>query len=133
MGSPKIEAFYHMKRVPDPEFKSYFATISELESKTYKTRVNRENRNRDYSKFAISKEECDIIILQNIYKARSLSDSCHPYDNKEIALPNLSSVLDKQLCIMQTEKFVYVLCTCIFHIIEFNPKLVDINCYNENT
>lgn len=130
---PMVEAFYHMKSVPDPKFKSYFTMISELERKTYKTRVNRESRNRDYSKFAISKEECDIIILQNICKAWSLLDSCYSYDHKEVALPDLSSVLGKQLSIMQTEKFVYVLCTCIFHVVEFNPKLVDINSYNEYT
>jgi hypothetical protein len=66
LNYPMVESFYHMKSIPDAEFNSYKTSIEEL--KTYKQRVNSENRNHDYSKFAINRTECNIVIRQNIDK-----------------------------------------------------------------
>ena len=66
---PMVEAFYHMTSIPDLNFNTYNATLNELSAGTYKARVNRENRNHDYRKFAATKEECNIVIRQNISKA----------------------------------------------------------------
>ena len=35
--------------------------------------MNRENRNHDYTKFAVTREECNIVIKQNIDKGRMIS------------------------------------------------------------
>lgn len=45
---PMVEAFYHMKSIPDEAYNSYIATLDELKKKLYKTRVAAENRNHDY-------------------------------------------------------------------------------------
>jgi len=66
---PMVESFYHMKSIPDEEYDSYTVSMDELIAKSYKQRVNRENRNHDYSKFAINKRECNVVIHQNINKS----------------------------------------------------------------
>src|SRR5690606_34418543 len=73
LNYPMVEAFYHMKNIPDPDYNSYTVSMDELRSKTYKQRVNSENRNRDYSKFAVNRMECNIVIQQNIDKAWKLT------------------------------------------------------------
>ncbi|MDR0424596.1 MAG: hypothetical protein LBH39_03950 [Clostridiales Family XIII bacterium] len=69
---PMVEAFYHMASIPDPKFDSYYASLDELRAGGYKARVNRENRDHDYRKFAATKEECSVVIAQNMDKAWGL-------------------------------------------------------------
>lgn len=69
---PMVESFYHMKAIPDDDYFSYTADINELKARSYKARVNSENRNHDYTKFAVNRKECNIVIKQNIEKAYML-------------------------------------------------------------
>lgn len=62
---PMVEAFYHMTSIPDLNFNTYNATPNELSAGTYKARVNRENRNHDYRKFAATKRR-----VQYCYQAK---------------------------------------------------------------
>lgn len=41
LNYPMVEAYYHMKSIPDPEFDSYTVSLEELTGHTYKGRVNR--------------------------------------------------------------------------------------------
>lgn len=66
LNYPMVESFYHMKSIPDDDYWSYTATMQELSNHIYKSRVAAENRNHDYSKFAVNKSECNIVIKQNI-------------------------------------------------------------------
>jgi hypothetical protein len=118
---PMAEAFYHMASIPDPNFDSYCATLDELIAGEYKARVNRENRNRDYRKFAATKDECDIVIAQNINKARRIVDG-DPVDDSNPSQPEL---LSAQLNFIRNTKRVAVLCTCVFFIPEYNPILLE--------
>jgi len=118
LNYPMVEAFYHMKSIPDNEYDSRTASVSEL--RTYKTRVNAENRNHDYSKFAINKTECDIVINQNIHKGLMISNS-----EKDGSTPDLFSILSQQLKMIEKNSVMHVLCTCVFYVIDYNPKLVD--------
>jgi len=68
LNYPMIEAFYHMSAIPDLNYNVRNVVLSELRNHTYKQRVNEENRNRDYSKFAVTRDECSIVIRQNIEK-----------------------------------------------------------------
>lgn len=120
LNYPMVEAYYHMKSIPDELYNTYKASFYELKQGTYKQRVNRENRNHDYTKFAINKEECDIVIKQNIKKAYKIINKDCTY--KEI--PENVEILNKQLEEMQINHSVFVLCTCVFYIAEYNPKLI---------
>lgn len=66
---PMVEAFYHMKSIPDNDFDIYTSSMEELKSRQYKRRVNLENRDRDYGKFIKNRNECSTVIRQHIAKA----------------------------------------------------------------
>lgn len=120
---PMVEAFYHMKSIPDEKYNDYIVSLSELSQRIYKQRVNLENRNHDYSKFAISREECSIVIRQNIDKAWNISKMEKPH-GEEISIPELAEVLRNQLSKLEVEKAISVLCTCAFYIVEYNSKFI---------
>jgi hypothetical protein len=82
--------------------------------------VNRENRNHDYRKFAATKEECNIVIGQNISKSWWLVGN-EPGDN---LLPAQVEMLAAQLNCIQSDRRVAVLSTCAFFIPEYNSKLI---------
>ena len=95
---PMVEAFYHMTSIPDLNFNTYNATLNELSAGTYKARVNRENRNHDYRKFAATKEECNIVIRQNISKAWLVVG-----DPEDDMPPSQAEILNTQLNSIQNE------------------------------
>ena len=95
---PIVEAFYHMTSIPDLNFNTYNATLNELSAGTYKARVNRENRNHDYRKFAATKEECNIVIRQNISKAWLVVG-----DPEDDMPPSQAEILNTQLNSIQNE------------------------------
>lgn len=102
--------------IPDAHFNEYFATQGELSNGTYKQRVNQENRNRNYTKFAVTKEECNAVIQQNIEKARWL---CNVPDG----IPDEISILSAELRYWE-QQMISVWCTCVFYIPEYDPKLI---------
>ena len=126
---PMIEAFYHMKNIPDADYYVYTASIDELKSGRYKSRVNAENRNRDYTKFAVNKAECDMVIRQNIEKAWLVAEIPKQKNGLERLVPKSQEILTKQLEKLRVEKEVSILCTCVFYIVEYNSRLIE---WNEN-
>lgn len=121
LNYPMVESFYHMKSIPDAEYNSRFARLSELTEHTYKRRVNTENRNHDYSKFAVNRRECNIVIKQNVGKAWDIIKE----KGTEIFSPEAIKVLEKQLFHIRENKLVFVLCTCIFFIVDYNSELIE--------
>ncbi|OQB12899.1 MAG: hypothetical protein BWY15_02048 [Firmicutes bacterium ADurb.Bin193] len=119
LNYPMVEAFYHMTSIPDPEYNARVATLDELRGHTYKQRVNAENRNHGYSKFAVTHEECNVVIRQNIEKGWHILS-----ENPNDILPNTDLILNKQLVMLRDYEKIYVLCTCVFFIAEYNPKLL---------
>lgn len=117
---PMVEAFYHMASIPDEHYDEYYATLEELAAGNYKSRVNCENRNRDYRKFAVNKTECSIVIRQNIQKAYRLINSM----GEQETLPEQKQVLNAQLGLLNQFEKVAVLSTCPFFIPEYNPALI---------
>ncbi len=119
---PMVEAFYHMSNIPDSGYNSRYAAMAELTAGEYKQRVNRENRNHNYSKFAISKCECDTVIRQNIEKGFLITGNNAEH---ELPLPDPVKILNVQLNTIEREQRMLVLCTCAFYIVEYNPKLIE--------
>jgi hypothetical protein len=120
LNYPMVEAFYHMETIPDEGFYFRYATLDELLTGQYKQRVNRENRNHDYRKFAVTKEECDIVIKQHMNKAWRLVGK---QDDQQYP-PTQIDVLSEELKIISSENQVAVLNTCVFFIPEYNPDLI---------
>ena len=121
---PMIEAFYHMKSIPDADYNGYTASLDELKARKYKARVNAENRNRDYSKFAVNKTECDIVIKQNVEKAWLIVGTSKQKGGINRPIPETPEILTKQIEKLSIENAVSVLSTCAFYIVEYNPRLI---------
>ncbi|MGE4274205.1 MAG: hypothetical protein AB7E31_15300 [Desulfitobacterium sp.] len=119
LNYPMVEAFYHMSSIPDAQYDSYFASLVELRAGSYKRRVNLENRNHDYRKFAINRKECNIVIRQNIDKAQSIAN-----EPTSDCIPKQSHILKSQLNLLSGEQKVAVLSTCPFFIPDYNPALI---------
>ena len=117
---PMVEAFYHMKSIPDPDYNTYTASLQELKDKAYKARVHKENRNHDYRKFAQTRGECDVVIKQNIEKAWLIASNQAVVSSTPAFIDILKSQVDKIL----KEGLVYVLCTCAFYILDYNSELI---------
>ncbi len=135
LNYPMVEAFYHLSAIPDKDFLVRKAYAIELIEKVYKTRVQKESKGNDYRKFAVNKEQCTTVILQNLAKA--LFIVTEKVVNWETVLQTarsveLGTILDRQLYFFKNEEFVYVLCTCIFYIIDYNPRLLYSSVNNEN-
>lgn len=124
LNYPMVEAFYHMKSIPDEDYNSYTASLEELRQHKYKERVNRENRDHNYTKFAAAKEECSIVIRQNIDKAWLLTETARLVDDLSQLLPDSVKILKSQLIKMEEEQMLSVLCTCAFYIAEYNPSFL---------
>jgi hypothetical protein len=116
---PMVEAFYHMKSIPDPDYCSYTVTMQELTARSYKERVNRENRNHNYQKFAVDRSECSTVIKQNIEKSAMIAETAD-----DTLYSDLIEVLRKQTQMLSEEERLYVLCTCAFYIVDYSPKLI---------
>ena len=127
LNYPMVEAFYHMKSIPDKDYYTYTATLREVRKKKkedgYKKRVERECRDSDFKNFAIDKAECNTVILQNIEKAFMLikADSPNPM---QISLPKAIDILNAQVSLLEAEQKISVLCTCVFYIADYNPNLL---------
>ena len=74
-----VESFYHLKSLPDPEYNNRTVSLDELARGEYKVRV-RDECLCNFSKFALNKEECNIVITQNIEKAQYIAKR-KPDDN----------------------------------------------------
>lgn len=124
LNYPMVEAFYHMKSIPDKDYNNYLVSLSELTEGSYKQRVNVENRNHDYSKFAVTREECNMVIKQNIDKSWHILENKKLVDDTEQVLPEPIEILRKQIAKIKVEQVISVLCTCTFYIVDYNPKFI---------
>ncbi len=109
---PMVESFYHMKSIPDPNFPRYIVKQDEI--KKYKSIVN--GICPDQRKFAKTKEEVDIVIKSNLKKTKQIINEDSYSDTK---------LLLKQCEKMNDDSEIYVLCTCGFYILDYNPKLIE--------
>lgn len=121
---PMVESFYHMKSIPDKNYDSYTVSIDELRDKRYKDRVRMESRGHDYSKFAVDKNECDIIIRQNYNKACMICGNDPTANDVLESFEQGDQLLTKQTDMLDREGRLFVLCTCVFYILDYNPGLV---------
>jgi hypothetical protein len=118
LNYPMVEAFYHMKSIPDEEFNDRIVMLPEL--RRYKMRVNQESSTGDYRKFAASREDCTIVIRQQLQKAHWLLQSV----SGERLSPDQAAILTAQLKLITENHHVSVLSTCAFFIPDYNPALL---------
>jgi hypothetical protein len=122
---PMVEAFYHMKQIPDPDYDTRTASLAELRAKQYKARVTLESRNGEKRRlFASSRDECNDVIRQNINKAWLITSNNQPMEGMNHRPPSQFAILSSQLDKLRLEGTCSVLCTCPFYISDYNPALI---------
>lgn len=119
LNYPMIESFYHMKSIPDPEYNSYTVSLDELKQKSYKAKVKQICR-IPYRNFAKTRSECNTIISQNLQKAHKIINQTGSSLSTDTA-----DILAAQLSLLEGNRQLYVLCTCIFFIPDYNPHYLD--------
>ena len=122
LNYPMIEAFYHMPNIPDPGYQSRTVSIDELIKGKYKERVQQETRGNDYNKFIKGRADANYVILENISKAYKLLGEEVEISGRWREV-NLSAVLERQLEFLETG-YLYVLCTCVMFIYDYNWGLL---------
>lgn len=121
LNYPMVEAFYHMKSIPDEDYYSYVVSLEELKNKAYKKRVQLESRDKDYRKFAKTKQECDFVIAQNYKKAQIIS--CNKsQESSSMGLDIFTAQAEK----IRSEARLHVLSTCGFYIMDYNSNLIEL-------
>lgn len=127
LNYPMVEAFYHMNRIPDENYLDRKVYLTELRKKTYKTRVQYETIGHDYRKSIKNREACSIVILQNLSKALFMvTGQAVEWAEvlKSVSSVGPSTVLEQQLQHLKSDGFLYVLCSCVFYILDYDPKLL---------
>jgi hypothetical protein len=124
---PMSEAFYHMPDIPDATYNDKTVCLKGLTSKSYRTLVNSETRGHDYTKFIKCREDLTTVILQNLSKALYISTSetvdWQEFKKTERTVDS-SAVLDGQLKLLSEKDLVYVLCSCVFYIVDNSYRLL---------
>ncbi len=124
---PMIESYRHLnvKPLPDEGFKDRICNVQEL--KQYKSTVGVETKYHDYRKY--EKTHMQQIIIHNLKKiSYILGDE---YDLEEGQLLSLAEqinhvdIVKKQNELSKADDgYVYVLCTCVMFVTDYNPKLL---------
>ena len=117
---PMVESYYHLRSLPDSEYNNRTVSMEELERRSYKVRV-RDECLCNFRDYAQSKEECNTVIRQNLQKALYITGK---RSDEYFYLPPSLDILSAQVHKMDRDGILYVLCTCVFYIIDYNPKLI---------
>lgn len=110
-----------MKSIPDIEYIERKVTKAELKAKEYKKRVHKETVGGDYRKFAATRKDCNTVIKHNIEKAFRITNKAM----KPERIPLLSELVRVQTDLYEKEGWLYVLCTCVFYIVDYNPSFIE--------
>ena len=114
---PMAESYYHMRTIPDPDYLNYSFPVEQL--KTYKKYVG-EVRRHNYDTYASSYEECKELIRSNIIKAGLLTGM-----SETGFIADGTAIFHAVQQMMHSTKCVPVLCTCVFYIWDYDPKLLS--------
>jgi len=124
LNYPMIEAFFHIKSIPDPDYIEYTASLSELKRKkeTYKDRVSKESCIIDRRGVFQNRNTCNTIIRHNLEKAWQITGET---PSVMLPMPSQDRILQKQLETVYADAKVGILCTCCLYIVDYNPNLIQ--------
>ena len=122
---PMVEAFYHMKSIPDKDFYSYEIDVTDVQVRgKYKDIVKKLCRCGSFDAFfnrIKNRAQCTVLIKQNIDKARLMT-----YGNIESkGVPAQNDILQAELKYWEQCGKIKVLCTCVFFIADYNYAWVS--------
>lgn len=122
LNYPMVEAFKHLSSVDDPNYLSLKVLYEDLKEKRYKQIVSDYTFQTDYKKF--DRKECLAVFRQNIVKANYILYGVNalPSCEEEYFKIDLDEILNIQCKLLNDDRNFYVLCTCIFFLLDNKPK-----------
>lgn len=120
LNYPMVEAFHHLKYQNDREFLVRKVKKETLERKGgYKRLVAKESLFKSLKKYPSEKSDWDFIIEINIEKSARIVKS------KAVNVPAAQrKIAHTQMKLYKQKEELYVLCTCIFFIYEYDSRLL---------
>lgn len=124
---PMVEAYRHLnkKPLPDDDYKDRKCNVSEI--KKYKATVGAETKFHDYRK--LDRKTIQEIMVHNLKKSSYITDGV--FDLDESSLLSVARTIDYVEIAKEQNKqssdpngFVYVLCTCVLFVTDYNVKLL---------
>lgn len=127
---PMVEAYRHLnkKPLPDDDYKERKCNVSEI--KKYKSIVGAETKFHDYRK--LDRKTIQEIMVHNLKKSSYITDGV--FDLDESSLLSVARTIDyveiakaQNKLSANSNGFVYVLCTCVLFVTDYNVKLLADN------
>ncbi len=122
---PMIESISHFVTFPnDNSYKNRIVTKSNLVNHEYKEIVHNDNHLISNLLDLKNKGVVDNVIQMNLMKTKHILDSdfARITTSVEYLAINQIDVLKKQAELYDKSEIMYVLCTCIFYLLDFDPK-----------
>lgn len=122
---PMIEAYKHLGSLPDKNYKNKICFISDITS--YKETVDKESKFKDIRK--LDREFFQQCVVQNVKKISYVLHNNYELTEQEI-LDVCNEIDFGRIAEIQNEYsenetgFIYILCTCILFICNYNKKLI---------
>ncbi|MBP2098046.1 hypothetical protein [Enterococcus rivorum] len=120
---PMVESFFHMSSIPDSNYLNRKVSAEIIKAKKYKEVVDRESKSKNCKHYVSDVTLSNKVIEANIEKAIFIQNDLKKADILPKNL-NLCLLLEKQNCFLSNKNFVYVLCTMLFFILDYNSEYV---------
>lgn len=124
---PMIESYRHLsvKPLPDEGFKDRKCNVKEINQ--YKSIVGTETKYHDYRKY--KRSHLQQVIIHNLKKVSYILSNEYDLEERELLRlakqNNHIDILKKQNAMSKSDNgYVYVLCTCVLFVTEYNSKLI---------
>ena len=116
---PMLESYKHLRRMPDHAFKD--RTVSLEDCLSYKQLIDNESAYQDLR--ALNYQTLTSLIVHHLRKANYILTDRYELPEKDAFLDwNHQAILDHERTLVEQEKRVSVLNTCMFVIVDYQPS-----------
>lgn len=116
---PMLESYKHLQKMPDPTFKD--RTVSLEECLSYKQLINSESAYQDLR--VLNYQTLTSMIVHHLRKANYILTDDYKLPEKDAFLAwNHQTIFERERTLVEQEKHVSVLNTCMFVIVDYQPS-----------
>lgn len=125
MSYPMIEAYKHLKSLPDNDYKNKICVVSDISN--YKQTVNNESMFTNVKK--LNRDFFQQCVVHNVKKASYILNNNYELTDQEVLEVCNNIDFEKIVSIQNAlstnqSGFIHVLCTCILFVCNYNKKLI---------
>lgn len=120
LNYPMAESFFDLKCIGDEGFPERKATRREFsKGAKYKQKVRKYTYLKTFNRYPRSRREWDWILRANIDKSRCILGQA-----PDGSPASQMDIFKKQNSLLEQEGYVYVLCTCLYFVYEYNSGMI---------